>query len=276
MFILLFGLLGVMSMFPAGKWHVSKAERYDRAASIGQAAFNEIQVRGLLKPASHADWVDPTGAPSNPTPLAPWAIDPYAPPGAANVWSNAGLEQHTLAGFTTTTAADALFRSRDDLTVEYPTDGDLPSIQLQAADGYRSFDGHYSWCFTAVKNGSNSTTMTVSVPVFQKRDLQAETTIGCTLTGGVGGGEVTIPAATGIYEDQIKPGNWVLISSSAPNEFSRWYRIIAIDDDGTNKNFTVVGPDFQATTTPKVSLFDSVVAVYEKTMTIEEHSQWGH
>jgi hypothetical protein len=50
MFVLVIGLLGVAAMFPVGQSYVFKAAQYDRSAALGQAAFNEIQVRGLLRP----------------------------------------------------------------------------------------------------------------------------------------------------------------------------------------------------------------------------------
>jgi hypothetical protein len=49
MFVLVIGLLGVAAMFPVGQSYVFKAAQYDRSAALGQAAFNEIQVRGMLR-----------------------------------------------------------------------------------------------------------------------------------------------------------------------------------------------------------------------------------
>jgi len=49
-FIILFGILGVAALFPVGGFYVDRANQFDRAASIGESAFNEIQIRGLLRP----------------------------------------------------------------------------------------------------------------------------------------------------------------------------------------------------------------------------------
>ncbi len=50
MFILLVGLLGVGALIPVGRMEVGEADRYDRTAAVGRAAFREIKVRRMLSP----------------------------------------------------------------------------------------------------------------------------------------------------------------------------------------------------------------------------------
>lgn len=52
MFVLLFGLLGVASMFPVGNHYAARGETYDRIASAAPAAFAELKTRGILRPAN--------------------------------------------------------------------------------------------------------------------------------------------------------------------------------------------------------------------------------
>ncbi|MCA9238458.1 MAG: hypothetical protein KDA44_23465, partial [Planctomycetales bacterium] len=54
MFVLLFGLLGVASMFPVGNFYAASGEKYDRTASAAPAAFAELKARGYLRP---ENWV---------------------------------------------------------------------------------------------------------------------------------------------------------------------------------------------------------------------------
>ncbi|MCA9259287.1 MAG: hypothetical protein KDA61_08815, partial [Planctomycetales bacterium] len=50
MFVLLFGLMGVAVIFPVGNHFAARGETADRATVVADAAFAELQTRGLLKP----------------------------------------------------------------------------------------------------------------------------------------------------------------------------------------------------------------------------------
>ena len=50
MFVLLFGLMGVASIFPVGNHYAGKGEQFDRGSALAEAAFADLKARGMLKP----------------------------------------------------------------------------------------------------------------------------------------------------------------------------------------------------------------------------------
>jgi len=50
MFVLLFGLMGVASIFPVGSYYMSEGEKFDFSSALAQNAFEEMGVRGMLQP----------------------------------------------------------------------------------------------------------------------------------------------------------------------------------------------------------------------------------
>lgn len=50
MFVLLFGLMGVASLFPVGSHYAAQGEQFDRSTALSDAAFDELLARGMLKP----------------------------------------------------------------------------------------------------------------------------------------------------------------------------------------------------------------------------------
>lgn len=80
--VLTLGLLGVAALLPVGKHEMEQAARSDRASALGQAAFRDLQVRGVLDP--HR-WAHPE------TPATPWwhvslwSGGPWNKPGTAPV-----------------------------------------------------------------------------------------------------------------------------------------------------------------------------------------------
>lgn len=190
MFVLIFGLLGVAAMFPIGQSYVFKAAQYDRGAALGQAAFNEIRVRGMLRPQLD-HWLRPDSPLNGASPFVPgtppvpnnvpdlrgiaFAIDPLASAmnmetgGTANLTNFPAAPPASAAGpprLTRATLARApglpapalsralaeqLFMSRDDLSIDLPEDRDAPAVQLLSTTGTRrQFAGEYSWLFTVV------------------------------------------------------------------------------------------------------------------------------
>src|SRR5215207_700910 len=59
MFVLLFGLMGVASIFPVGNHYAGKGEQYDRGAALADQAFADIKARGMLNPSA---WIYPDAA----------------------------------------------------------------------------------------------------------------------------------------------------------------------------------------------------------------------
>lgn len=50
MFVLLFGLMGVASLFPVGSHYAAQGEQFDRSTALSDAAFDELLARGMLRP----------------------------------------------------------------------------------------------------------------------------------------------------------------------------------------------------------------------------------
>lgn len=50
MFVMLFGLMGVASIFPVGNYYVVEGEKHDMGSLLAANAFEEIQARGMLRP----------------------------------------------------------------------------------------------------------------------------------------------------------------------------------------------------------------------------------
>ncbi len=77
-FVLLFGLLGVLALIPVAMYRMNQALTADRATAVAQAAMEEIKVRGMLDPAmwvrrNSGSWALVTTA----TFGASYAIDPW-------------------------------------------------------------------------------------------------------------------------------------------------------------------------------------------------------
>ncbi|MEX0936932.1 MAG: hypothetical protein WDZ59_03655 [Pirellulales bacterium] len=181
MFVLLFGLVGVLALIPVGNHYLQQATVHDRAAAVGHAAFNQIRTQRLLRPDR---WVDGAGdvsigLPTSSPPPA-FAVDPlwYAygpnnsPPGAhsfpyssAPVFPEFMLRRVSLRSelappgppfqIIPPAIAEQGFMWDDDLSITLPEDHDQPSQTLAQRDisdaaVQRQFQGDFSWMFTAV------------------------------------------------------------------------------------------------------------------------------
>jgi hypothetical protein len=347
MFVLVIGLLGVAAMFPVGQSYVFKAAQYDRSATLGQAAFNEIRVRGMLRP-DRDYWLRPDSPPGGTKPFLTgtppgllanaldlrgiaFAIDPLAcatnlegggtatltyfpafpPTGAAGprlTRATLFARRDVAAGRIVALSqaiAEQLFKSHDELTIELPSDRDTPAIQLLNATGSkRQFEGHYSWLFTVVPalERGREDLYTVSVVVFHKRILptdpadaqppermvQISSMSDGKLLGGWGGGDAQLTSPNSFLIDDIRTGQWCLLSAWLNNDptsnmpIFKWYRIVSVEDEvqvvagaDSTRWVTLAGPDWDPRLTTSVSLFDGAIAVYEKTMRIEGMSLYS-
>jgi hypothetical protein len=189
MFVLLFGLMGLLAMIPIANFHLLKAAKYDRAAAVAQIAFGEIRARDLLRPErwvldSGVRLVDNPGHLQNFRLPSTYAFDPlWMTPTSGNLLQVnypthfpqaltqpqfAAHASHTLPrvslpsefgnGTMGRPLADKLFVWNGDLTIELPDDHDVPSRMLvrRSAAGaplVRESHGHYSWMFTAMPSG---------------------------------------------------------------------------------------------------------------------------
>ncbi len=212
-FVLLFGLLGVLALIPVAMYRMNQALTADRATAVAQAAMEEIKVRGMLDPAmwvrrNSGSWALVTTATFGASyAIDPWfiaqttadATDPtafdtanaqYFPCGAAapfrmervsfdrRVLSTDPLLPMTVAG------TQRVFVSHDDLMVDTPEDTTLrPRLAFSTTSGsydpagtspaVNEIEGHYSWLATVAQVGANE--FNVAVAVFRDRDMSLPT-----------------------------------------------------------------------------------------------------
>jgi hypothetical protein len=124
-------------------------------------------------------------------------------------------------------------------------------------------------------------------------------------SGGIGGGDVRLAARIGdplerqIADLDVREGQWVMLSGAVNTNtpgiltiMHKWYRVVAADSEvdinphpTTNtawKNVTLSGPDWPVRTTAnqggvintQVTIVPGVVAVFEKTIRLENSSLW--
>jgi hypothetical protein len=93
----------------------------------------------------------------------------------------------------------------------------------------------------------------------------SEKTAAATLTdGGVGGGGVTLGAPLG-----VKEGEWIALTGTG---VCRWYRVVAVDDSGTN--LTLNGPDWPGGAATAVAIDKSVLGVYTTSVELDSDPLW--
>jgi hypothetical protein len=310
MFVMLFGLMGVAAIMPVGNHYAARSDQYDRGAALAGSAFAELKSRGLLQPgywlrANSAPFIDANGNFNTVASFGPghaFVIDPL---GAAqsnneffpydgdvegrNPWLNgtpalfgAGwpIRRVTLAAAPggpkmPTQVAAAIFRLRDDLSGELPTEGDRPGIQRWEVDnnGYspdepwqhtllaRAYAGSYSWLATVLPVNSDallglqpansrhgSFLYEVSVAVFRKREDEPSEASERSIFAEMGpGGDLVIFAPDNDVNlvDQasqdIRAGNWIALAGVHPTTgkfLLKWYRLLSFDDE-TTENVTV-------------------------------------
>lgn len=299
MFILLFGLVGVASLFPVGKYHVQQAFQYDQASAVGQRAFEEIRVRGLLRPDR---WNMQNGNSFIATYPTDWQkravfFDPLAvAAGSSNVlvstvgnstplprvtWRNYAGQNMTQA------SAEFIFKSHHDLKFELPSQRSSPPIQRITAIE-REHDAAYSWGFLAVPvlRNSGEGYYRVSVVVFRNRKPGQEwgnlNPAGSEAIGqSVGETKVRV-IGTPEQGRNIKQGEWVLLSQQGQNatrpDYFYWYKVISLvtlDADGIGQLQLqgVVRPT-GFDNTVFTTIFASAVGVYEKTMMADSSTDW--
>jgi hypothetical protein len=178
-----------------------------------------------------------------------------------------------------------------------------PPAPLLDSQGVASYNGKYSWMFTVDQEstlaGPSGGMLRVSVAVFASRVAANEATFfdpDSTATnanakirvqGGIGGVQLRLqwpmPRTSDNVnvtpnEELLANGNWLMLSRGPDNRF-RWFRIVSQERVNSVDEITLVGPDLKPpedTDTPyRVTLFDHVVSVYEKTIPAHESSRWN-
>ena len=182
----------------------------------------------------------------------------------------------------TKNVAEVIFRLRDDLAVEKPERGDVPSIQrwstadIDPVTGTpnntpndptddtllsRQYQGNFSWLATIVPStrealiglqpaARKSYPYEVSVVVFYKRvptpAAETERLINAEM---IGTGELAIYGATIDQVDAavegIRPSNWVAVmgvNQTTGTFMLKWYRLLALDDETHTINLTSSNP----------------------------------
>jgi hypothetical protein len=238
--------------------------------------------------AGHAFVIDPIGAAQAANEFFPydgggdtktpaeWTNPPGGGPGlTGQVWPIRRVTlPHVTGGTMPSQVADSIFRLRDDLSGELPTEGDRPGIQRWETDNNgtpdypaddtllaRAYAGSYSWLATVLPVNSDallglqpansrhgSFLYEVSVAVFRKREDEPSEASERSIFAEMGpGGDLVIFAPDNDVNlvDQasqdIRAGNWIALAGVHPTTgkfLLKWYRLLSFDDE-TTENVTV-------------------------------------
>ena len=271
--IVAIGLLGVLAMLPIGHMFVQTAIRADHSIALAEKGFNDIMVRGWLK---NLDFdTDDDGE----NDIFAIAVDPLsnstANLGGSNlIRDDAGISQ---------AMAREIFVGTDDVSYDPPANvGDLPQVIYTKGpdpndadaeiDLKRGYYPSYKFLATVVPQGTGSKVAKVSVAVFYKRNESAELKV---FASHLAGSDIELTFNLGDATEEavkkLKKNQWLLLEDTTTN-FYGWYRIISAADGSdfaSNKAWvTLDGPNIPSTITGAI-LFDQVLAVYERTVTIE-------
>jgi hypothetical protein len=230
--------------------------------------------------AGHAFVIDPIGAAQAANEFFPydgggdtktpaeWTNPPGGGPGlTGQVWPIRRVTlPHVTGGIMPSQVADSIFRLRDDLSGELPTEGDRPGIQRWEVDnnGYspdepwqhtllaRAYAGSYSWLATVLPVNAEallglapgnprhgSFLYEVSVAVFRKREDEPSAASERLLQAELGpGGDLVVYNANLDVVDEasldIRAGNWIAIAGVHPTTgkfLLKWYRLLSYDDE---------------------------------------------
>ncbi|MCX5653859.1 MAG: hypothetical protein NTY65_04325 [Planctomycetota bacterium] len=270
-FILSIGLLGVAALIPIGKLALVETNKSDRTGACGRAGLREVKIRRMLDYTTWSPPVDGTNVK-----LGLIAIDPLGSTG------NLGpLPRYSFTGMTAT-AADAIFRWRDDLVFVRPRD--VKSGTPQNADRpWPIFDGaniqsegNYSWFLTiapapgeAALPVAQRRMYNVAVVVCYKRIKTREQRATATCAGGVGYGgvSVTLDGAVPITALNVKEDQWIMLVGDGQ---ASWYRAVNAGPGGTTQKVSLVGPDWYGGTDVEALIIDSVSGVYSTVVQLDQ------
>ncbi|HUY36985.1 MAG TPA: prepilin-type N-terminal cleavage/methylation domain-containing protein [Pirellulales bacterium] len=84
-FVLAVGLMGLASLLPVAKYYSIEASKYDRASTLAQGVFHDLQIRGYLLPKR---WLDTSTFPSPNGPYGAYAVSTTNYP-STNLYSTA-------------------------------------------------------------------------------------------------------------------------------------------------------------------------------------------
>jgi type II secretory pathway pseudopilin PulG len=209
--VLSVGILGAATLLPIATYYSQETSKYDRAGTLGQLAYHDMQIRGYLSPKR---WIDPVGS-FNFTNASVIVIDPLAltyatsqglttqpvffpgipnnapnPPVAgapivfrasvdvSNNWPESAPQPVTSSQPIAMPyqMADRIFRGTDDLIFDVPGRPDQRP-QTPANSLASDYSGDYSWFVTVshtaddLFNAPNMQRLQCSLVVFYKRDI---------------------------------------------------------------------------------------------------------
>ncbi len=169
-FVLTTGLLGFSLLLPIGRFHAAQSNHMDRAVSVGEAAFREIEARHILSP---SNWVyyangsassyiggyaqNPPIVPNQPVFLDPLLVAYQAGAQGSNLFPyaagvNNGLRiprvtHANFVGVNNVAQAERACVWRDDLVAEVPEsdEGGRPVLLPINGSTVSNFTGDYSW-----------------------------------------------------------------------------------------------------------------------------------
>jgi hypothetical protein len=248
--IVAIGLLGVIAMLPVGHLFVQNAIRADLSIALAEKGFNDIMLRSR-----NGQWLSSLAL------NEPVAVDPLSTD-AANL-GGSGLKRNA-AGISQAMAKE-IFVGTDDVAYEPPaTAGGLPKVTYikdsGGADWKRGYYGDYTILATVVPQGAGSRVAKVSVATFCKRNADAAVEKRLPAVS-LGGSDIELTGAVNIKKNQ-----WILLEATTTG-FYGWYRVIVAADVGTKTWVTLDGTGIPATVNGAI-VFDQVLAVYERTVTI--------
>lgn len=206
--------------------------------------------------------------------------------------------------------ADAIFTMTNELVVDQPEDRSLPATSpnttdVSEAQYHRPYEGNFSWLATiAPQSGTSAVPASgdqciLSIVIFERRRATAPSSTNAQeemvevndasppAAGNVNitGGEMTLGKSGTTLDAKLslaKPGSWLMLCRTdgttppKPRIF-KWYRIVSSNEASTagTLDVTLAGPDWVwgGTANPTYAcLFDGVVAVYERSIHLEDPS----
>ncbi|MEX2187975.1 MAG: prepilin-type N-terminal cleavage/methylation domain-containing protein [Pirellulales bacterium] len=310
-FILSIGLLGVASLIPVGNSEVIKASIAHRSAETGLRAFREMKLRGYLNPQNWLSGgqavVDPeTGVMRPDFSGKTLVIDPLTSQVGGQSIPVANVKTLTLRSAMATEnntssppmpapVAERVFVGQDNLLFERPREQTRVPMQFREGQNgpRRRTDPLYSWMamlspMQVMPSGTLAPefrldTYLMSVIVFYRDTPGQRPRTALTMTAqSLGGNEFRLTMPQGADEEAkkfLRPRRWILLTDS--DRLFRWYRVGTVEgsvaEDRPDRVVSLMGPDWdsKATRDPTAIVFESVVAVIEKTVQLEGTTMWS-
>jgi len=275
--VLSIGLLGLAALLPIGRYTIAEATKADHAGNCGRAALRDVVIRRML---DSSNWSN------NQLPgKGAFLIDPLGVTNGLTGKFASSLPRLSLNNITNIDQAKQVFMATDDLIVQLPEEMNPPQPVGRPTTN-PTHKGDYSWFLTVVPTPNNPTRFTVSVVVCCKRDFPPIAATACEVSApilasgfydlGFGGGSVARPNQfTGLIT--VKENDWLALcgtNAAKPIQtICRWYRVVAVGDDGLS--MTLVGPDWDTSyTTTAVAVGQSVLGVYTTTVDVDTNPTW--